>query len=263
MGYRAEVILKSRSPFTKKEVTTIYVRYPLFIHAEMMTHRVFSRNAASNRSIRSSVLRKQVRENPAMPLQWQENKPGMQSSTDMKPWKARIARMLWRSSAYLACGIHWGLEKLGLHKQWTNRVLNPYQYIDVLITSTDWSNFFELRCHRDAQPEIQKIASMMREAINSTEAVVRSKHIPFYPEDEKRAVAQCARVTNQNTGRVFDEEADHRLYHRLMEATPMHASPAEHVCFATTSLDNKVKNLQGWKTWRQIQEERRYEIETY
>ena len=50
MPYSARILLDSLSP-SGARLTTMEVRYPRFIHSEMMTHRVFSRNAASSRAI--------------------------------------------------------------------------------------------------------------------------------------------------------------------------------------------------------------------
>ena len=50
MGYSARVLLDSVSPGGVRLVT-MEVRYPRFIHAEFMTHRMFSRNAGSSRAL--------------------------------------------------------------------------------------------------------------------------------------------------------------------------------------------------------------------
>ncbi len=51
-----------------KRITTFQLRYPRFIHSEVMTHRVFSRNASSSRAIPVIKLINQVEANPAMPV---------------------------------------------------------------------------------------------------------------------------------------------------------------------------------------------------
>jgi thymidylate synthase ThyX len=45
MPIKAQIIEHSVSP-RGKELITIELEYPRFIHGELMTHRVFSRNAA-------------------------------------------------------------------------------------------------------------------------------------------------------------------------------------------------------------------------
>jgi thymidylate synthase ThyX len=45
-------------------LVTMQLRYPRFVHAEFMTHRVFSRNASSSRAIPVAKMIKQVREEP-------------------------------------------------------------------------------------------------------------------------------------------------------------------------------------------------------
>lgn len=63
--------------FGKKRVTTFELEYPRYIHAEVMTHRVFSRNAASSRAIPIAKMIEQVRENTVLPT-WTQNEAGMQ-----------------------------------------------------------------------------------------------------------------------------------------------------------------------------------------
>lgn len=258
--YKAEVILKSKNPYNGVEITTLRVKYPLAIHAEVMTHRVFSRNAESNRAIPSKTLIKRVWNNPYTPLEWQKNKSGMQSSEDLSTVKKWFARKVWITSSKLACLTAFTLNKLGLHKQWANRVLNPYQWVEVIITSTEWENFFNLRCHEDAQPEIRKIAEMMRDAINGSESVEREWHIPFADESLpvyeriKKSVEDCARVSYGQQSR--EGRSNYKLYEQLVIAKPLHASPAEHQARAVKSK-GFIRNLRGWKMHR-VELERNY-----
>jgi thymidylate synthase ThyX len=66
--------------------------------------------------------------------------------------------------------------RLGVHKQLANRLLEPFSWHTVVVTATDWDNFFHLRCHPDAQPEFQKIAGMMRDVMEA------STHNLYYGE---------------------------------------------------------------------------------
>src|SRR3954463_15005916 len=89
----AKVILDSISPFGKR-LTTFVLTYPRFVHAEFMTHRAFSRNAASSRAIPAWKIRRSVRMDPAMPVYWGMNQPGMQAETELAGWRLAAVKFL-------------------------------------------------------------------------------------------------------------------------------------------------------------------------
>ena len=66
---------------SKDRITTFELEYPRFIHAELMTHRLFSRNAASSRAISISKMIDNVSASPAHPLVWGLDQRGMQAKT--------------------------------------------------------------------------------------------------------------------------------------------------------------------------------------
>src|SRR5690606_5541952 len=96
------------------------------------------------------------------------NKRGMQAGEPVQGWRAKVARWAWLTAAYTACFFAWVFSKLGIHKQWANRLLEPFSWHTAIISATEWENFFNLRCHPDAQPEIQTIARMIRDAMNAS-----------------------------------------------------------------------------------------------
>src|SRR5690606_29354199 len=137
----------------------------------------------------------------------------------------------------------------GCHKQLVNRGLEEYAWHTVLVSSTEWSNFFAQRCHPAAHPDIRIVAERMRDALAASEPVERTWHVPFVhiPEQYNRdassmcswnlervriAVARCARVSYLTHDGKHDTDADLRLYDRLRSADPPHASPFEHVAWA-------------------------------
>ena len=61
-----------------KRITTFELEYPRIIHSELMTHRVFSRNAMSSRAVPVGKMLQQIVENPAMPVRFGVNKRGME-----------------------------------------------------------------------------------------------------------------------------------------------------------------------------------------
>lgn len=268
----AKIVADSVGP-SGSRITTFVLTYPRFIHSEFMTHRMISKNAASSRAIPCKRTRKMVLTNPAMPVSFSQNQAGMQASTDVSPCKQKIATTVWKSAGVLMCGFHWLLEKLGIHKQHANRVLEPWLHMTVIATATDWDNFFGLRCHPMAQPEFQALAhAMYRAYAKSTPKVLKvgQWHLPFVEPEEvemeeleqsaeprpgvrgyvRKSVARCARVsylTHEGKKPTFLE--DFNLYKRLVGEQPIHASPAEHQAVATRSKKYSG-NLRGWTQFR-------------
>lgn len=252
-------------------IDTYQLRYPRFIHSEFMTHRVFSRNASSSRAIPVRKMLQQVWHSPAEPIHWGQNIPGMQANEELQGAKLAFGRLLWRTAAKVMCGFVWAIDKLGGHKQWANRLLEPWQYISVIVTATDWENFYELRLHKDAQPEMRRLAEVMWAAKHHYPSVDRSElsgadawHLPYVMESERAAfplkdliamsAARCARVSYLNhDGSHSTLTADKNLYARLVESKPAHASPIEHQAVFFT--DNVYHyNLRGWASHRYLKE---------
>jgi thymidylate synthase ThyX len=146
-------------------LTTMQLRYPRFIHSEFMTHRQFSRNASSSRAIPIDRLIQDVIDDPAMPIYWGANKPGMQAGDELESGHAEW--ILARDTA-----IHHAqrMARMGYHKQIVNRILEPFAHINVLCTATAdaYAHFFALRDHPDAQPEIAALARAMRDAMDGS-----------------------------------------------------------------------------------------------
>lgn len=262
---KAEIILDTKSP-AGKTITTMELTYPRFIHAELMTHRVFSRNAASSRAIPIKKMVAAVIHNPAMPMKWGSNKAGMQAGADLSPFRRFLCRQVWLKTRYLAIAAVWVMYLLGLHKQVANRLLEPWMHMTVVVTATEWENFFCLRAHKDAQPEFQVLAYRMLYAfINSvpcnaavhcpyasTEQIMDSflHDAPRLTEQEAiiRSVASCARVSYTNQGVTKTAEEDRKLHDRLLSGG--HMSPFEHVAFALDNPNERSGNFIGWKQYR-------------
>lgn len=225
--------------------TTLLVRYPRMIHAEMMTHKFFARNGRSSRAVPVMTL---LREDIVEPLFYGANKPGMSAGDTLKGWRLLLARGTWLGLAKLTKLAVRTLHFAGLHKQWANRPLEWFGCIDLLITSTQWNNFFELRIHDAAQPEIRELAIAIRYALTfSKPRKIKDGdwHLPFVSEGERATVpieelkkistARCARLTfappEEAAGLKTETQymAEYARYQKLMLTRPVHASPAEHV----------------------------------
>lgn len=144
-NYNCEIVADSLNPFGNR-ITTFKLTYPRIIHSELMTHRLFSRNAASSRAIPVKKMIESVRNNMFTPLAVQKAHKGMQGSDYFEGVELEQAKQLWIESAELALQQAEKMEKFGISKQIVNRIVEPYQYYQVLVTATEFENFFSLRC---------------------------------------------------------------------------------------------------------------------
>lgn len=271
MSLSVQIIADSINEFGNR-LTTFQLRYPRFIHAEFMTHRMFSRNASSSRAIPVNRLIQDVIDDPAVPWHWGKNQPGMQAGEE---WNAEVPvgfgsddyvfgtrEEAWLVARDNAVDMARMFERTGYHKQVVNRLLEPFAHINVVVTATEWANFFHLRDHPDAEPHIHDLAAEMRRQYlgNSPEVLHREQwHLPYVTKDEwgevatpyrtgydqtdfdvmayedavellrKVSVARCARVSYlTHDGRPTTITEDAALYDRLVGSSPLHASPTEH-----------------------------------
>lgn len=230
-------------------LTTFELEYPRFIHAEMMTHRGLSKNSSSSRAIPIQKMIDLTESNPAVPLYWGKNKSGMQAGEEVDD--VQYSTDVWMTALSGAIGQTEFLEIEGVHKQTANRLLEPFQMMKVVVTGTDWENFFNLRIHPDAQPEICMLAYKMYEAMQESNPVdlkVGEWHLPYvnlgwngkgeiaYFDDNfnpieleqaiKISAASCASVSYRTDGMTL-EKAD-KIFDMLIKAEVVHSSPLEH-----------------------------------
>lgn len=244
-------VLKDSTNWLGSRLTTLVLTYPRYIHSEFMTHRVFSKNSASSRAIPISKMIQEIQDNTVYPM-WTKKAKGMQGEiiTDEKIINELDADWYFIRDWLIGEVIY--LDTKGVHKQNANRLLESFQYIKVICTGTDWDNFFELRDHKDAMPEIQELAKAIKEVFkNSIPEYLEPHqwHIPFGdkihlieeddPEEEalKRiqiAVARCARISYNTFDEKMDYQKDFDLYERLVYANPKHLSPTEHIARVPT-----------------------------
>lgn len=144
---KVEIVADSANSFSDR-LTSLVLTYPRIIHSEMMTHRMFSRNASSSRAVPVDKMIKAVRENTFCPFEFQKSHKGMQGSEYFTGVERQECINLWLESAELALQQAEKMKAKGISKQIINRILEPYQYYTVLITGSKegWDNFFELRC---------------------------------------------------------------------------------------------------------------------
>jgi thymidylate synthase ThyX len=266
---QARVLLDSVAPVSAR-LTTMEVTIHRFVLAELNTHRVFSRNSASSRAIPFAKQVKRVRDSPAVPVEWRAEQSGMQGGDLLAEDAAAGAEEEWLYARDKAVGSANELHALGVHKGIVNRLLEPFLWHNVIITSTEWSGFWAQRCSPHAQPEIRVAAEAMRAAYDASEPqqlYAGEWHTPLIQPDEdmdfwkerviaetgvgpismndyyvireaairmrnKVSAARCARVSYMTHDGKRDVSKDLQLYDRLASADPGHWSPLEHVARA-------------------------------
>lgn len=129
-------------------ITSMLLTYPRFIHGEIMTHRLFSRNSASSRAIPFEKMVRMVEEDPFIPIAWQKDHRGMQGSEYLNGFDSECAKEDWLTALDYAVSVSKNSNKIGVTKQLCNRLLEPFMWHTTLVTATEWDNFFELRCPR-------------------------------------------------------------------------------------------------------------------
>lgn len=248
-GIVARVVADSISE-NGKRIATIECEYPRFIHSEVMTHRLFSRNAMSSRAVPVKKMIEQVRNNPAMPIHWGANQAGMQADFELEGGDASKVMFYWQNAAIEAAIYAESMAASGAHKQIVNRILEPFQMMKTVITATEWDNFFWLRRHKDAQPEIKELADCIYQAIQESEPeLLRAGewHTPYvdhtrdsvgnivyyvkgYDINTRDALQVSASCVAQVSYRLIDNSIAKAfsIYDKLIESKPVHASPVEH-----------------------------------
>jgi thymidylate synthase ThyX len=209
-----------------------------------------------------------IKQTPFVPEEWGSNQRGMQAGPSLTGESAEEARKAW-----LACRdqtICWveRLLELGVHKQLANRLLEPFMWVTVIVSATEWANFFNLRLHEDAQPELQKVARLLAEHLAVSEpqpVAIDAWHLPYIQADEREelsvelqkqcSVARCARVSYLTHDGKRDTAKDVELYERLLNGSGLgHWSPFEHVATPrpTDAPDSREGNFKGWLQYRKM-----------
>lgn len=227
----------------KKRITSFVLTYPRFIHSELMTHRMFSRNAASSRAIPIQKFIEDVLTDPALPIHWGANQKGMQADNEVDEETKIKAMQIWNEARDSAVSYAKKLNDIGIHKQVANRLMEPFFHIKTLLTATEYDNFFKLRAHKAAQPEIRELAYKMQDAMKVSkpkELEIGEWHIPFGDrftdglsiiQKLKIATARAARVSYKTFDGVINYDRDYTLHDTLLQEG--HYSPFEHAAKAT------------------------------
>lgn len=272
----AKIIADSIAP-NKSRCTTFVLKFPRIVLAEFNTHRMISKNSASSRAIPFHKMLEQVKNDPFIPLKWMKNHKGMQGTEYFNEKESKELTIEWLIARDVIQGKAAWMDHLGVSKQITNRLLEPFLWHTVIATATDWENFFALRAHPSAEIHIQELAYKMLEAYNESTPIKLKAlewHIPFGDQfDQNRienmladstgavstnevertkikiATARCARVSYLNYEGNDDYNADLNLFNVLSQSG--HWSPFEHCARANHSFEKEyVGNFKGFTQLR-------------
>ena len=255
-----------------QRITTFELRYQRFVHSEVLTHRQFSRNAASSRAIPVLTMIGNIEREPALPVYYGKNCRGMQAHEEMTEAEREEARRDWLEECSLACARARRRAEKGWHKQLANRPLEAWQEITVILTATDWASWYALRRHPAAQPEVQALSEAMWHAHKASTPVDRTHlkginrwHLPLVSDTEryslmsaalKVCVGRCARVSLLTHDGRRDFGADVGLHDQLVG--DKHWSPFEHAALPFrqpwwkrwVGHNDRVGNFNGWLQYR-------------
>jgi thymidylate synthase ThyX len=251
-------------------IVTFELEYQRFIHAELMTHRLFSRNAASSRAVPIEKMLAHILESPAEPVHWGANQAGMSAKAELSGQALSDVKAWW--SAAKDSAVEWSriLSEKGLHKQIANRVTEPFQIMKTIVTTTELDNWFALREHEDAQPEIHALATAMREAMEASEPMAllpEEWHVPYVTRKPDSHIMHyldangseltlqeaimisgscCAQVSYRKSDDTLEKAK--LVYQRLVGSVPRHSSPFEHQArpMECSTIDWADA---GWKSW--------------
>ena len=269
MAWQVKIILDSKAP-CEKRITTITATYPRFIHSEVLTHRDRARNSASSRAIPWPKMREMIVNDPVIPLIFGSEKKGMQTGGEIEdPQAAQVHWLCLRDEALARAD---ALAELGVHKSIVNRCIEPWMWITVVMTATEWNNFFRQRCHPDAEIHFQKIAGMIRDALNESKpryapSQAQGWHLPFvtgvdldellaeFPLEQilQISAARCARVSYLTHEGKRDPQKDIDLFQTLLKGSGFgHWSPLEHPAQGGMAYNARSGPFLGWKQFRKM-----------
>lgn len=276
-----EIVLDSINAITGDRLTTVRCVFPRIVLAQLVTHRLLhvdqdadlallygaydediphmlSKNSASSRAVPVIKMLERVQNYPFIPIFRQAQK-GMQSGEPVDDVIQAQAIEVWRAMMD-ACTIGvQRLSELGIEKGLANRPLEWFSHVEVLVTATEWKNFFLLRDHPKAEVEIRELAQLLRKAMDRSEPQTLYPgewHLPYVAgmvdgSFGPCSAACCARLSYKSlaTGKTSTYIEDMALFDKLTGDNPKHLSPLEHPAYASDKHE-RHGNLVGFKSLR-------------
>lgn len=267
-GYEAAILADSVG-WHGKRITTFELRYPHFIHKELMTHRVFSRSFMSMRAVppgAAGSLLDQVMHDPVVPV-FHGRAKGMGTAGLLSECDASLARAQWLSARDAAVSAARGMDLNDVAKSDINPLLEPWIWMRGVVTATEWDNFFALRRDEHARKEFKFLADLMWEE-HAASTPARLKHWMWHlpglnAEEYDQAIERDNRNwrwwANISAGRLarisFDkvhltEELDKSLARAATLLQSGHMSPFEHQAKMRCLPWLRSGNFVGWEQYR-------------
>ena len=274
---KAEIVLDSINSATGDRITTVSCTFARCVLDELVTHRILfvdafhdltevlqaydadvphslSKNAASSRAVPVTRMIERVWDNPFIP-RFRTAQKGMTSGEPVADNVQEIAEAAVRRLMQVAIETSELLYGLNIEKGQANRYLEPHSHIEVLLTATEWNNFFLLRDHPGAQTEIRELAQAIKRAMSTSQPQMLQPgdwHLP-YDYTLRGSAARCARISYRSlaTNKPSTYKEDMDLFDKLTAGNPKHLSPCEHPAQALEAHE-RHGNLVGWKSLRKV-----------
>ena len=256
-GISATIIAHSKSVVDGSEIITFELEYHRYIHGEFMTHRLFSRNAASSRAIPVVKMIELVKNSPAVPIHWGKNQAGMQAKEECNnklnwyKYEDLTRTDAWKTGIFNAMEVAEAFSEAGYHKQIVNRLLEPFQMIKVVVTATEWDNFFWLRFHDKAQPEIYELARCMLAAKKRSVPEVLNVgewHVPYVKTLKfKNSPRMYCKWVKE---RVLDDGQTETTFEEMSLEEALHVSASCSAQVSYRKTDNSLEK--GEKVWQML-----------
>jgi len=263
-GYECRIEKDSVTKYGERLVTFV-ATFPRIILAEVNTHKMLSKSSASSRAIPVEKQIDKVMNTPFYPVHWGKNQKGMQAEVDLDRDDQILGYDEWLRARDSAVEHVRRLLQIGVHKQITNRLLEPFLWHKAIISGTEWANFFNLRDNPKAQPEFRDIAHMMREMYNNSTPTLcyagryTTWHLPFsddlsgdtskFPEI---SAGRCARISYETHDGKRDQSEDIRLAKLLRENG--HMAPYEHVARPMKEFERDSVFKQFHREWDAVED---------
>jgi pimeloyl-ACP methyl ester carboxylesterase len=238
------------------------VTFPRGKLAEFNTHRMLSRNSESARAMPPEMTIERVLADPYIP-EFGSRVKGMGVGDPLPDMDAFAAGNAWLDARDAAVGVARKLLSMNVAKEQVNEVLTPFMWHTVIVTATEWDNFFALRAHKDAAPSLRKAVVLMKQAIAESSPRVLTFgqwHLPLVEQKESPthssqfagvSAGRCARSsysTHHNP-----ESAQDSFARWIKLAQSGHWSPGEHPAECVRGdMGLDLGNFRGWRQLRKF-----------
>lgn len=251
-----KVELIAGTEFNGNRITTFRLTIPTHTRTHLLTHRKLSRNSSSTRAMRLEDC-----DFGYIPAEWplENNRMCPMEVCDDQD-AIQEAEKLWVSQKD---SILEAITKRNdiIHREIYSRLLDPWKLHTVLVTATDFLNFFALRRTPHAQESIRYVANEMFYLLEDYYSKYKVKHnipihLPFISEKEMDhaiatdtitslfdiSAARCAGVSYSNNFKPVD--SCNKLAAKLKR--DKHMSPFEHqAIFCDSDIRHNIFDLHG------------------